>query len=138
MDIYISNVVSMDTQAAEPTLLLQRGGSWTTVAWSPDDRYLLAKHYLSVSESYLYSVSIETGLVTPINEQSNKVSYGDACWSKDNKGSNFSRIPINQNRSVPDMRQWRRISTDSLLGYGEKLLHNRYKVKKFPEPGKLI
>jgi hypothetical protein len=88
MDIYVSPVVAMETQIPLPQILLQRGGTWSTVSWSPDDRYLLVKHYVSVSESYLYSVAIDTGNVTAINEQKNvKISYGDACWSKDSKGN---------------------------------------------------
>ena len=94
MDIYISDVVSIDKSVPIPSLLVQKGGTWSTLAWSPDDNFLLVKHYVSVSESYLYSVDIQSQKITAINEQNTKVSYGDACWSKDSKGSKNARLSL--------------------------------------------
>jgi dipeptidyl aminopeptidase/acylaminoacyl peptidase len=65
-----------------------QGGGWGPLDWSPDDRTVLAIEYVSVNESYLWSVDVATGkksLITP-KDQPMKVSYGGGVFSQDGKG----------------------------------------------------
>jgi dipeptidyl aminopeptidase/acylaminoacyl peptidase len=78
------------------------GGGWMPLDWSPDDRQLLAMEYVSVNESYLWLVDINSGekqLITP-KGGTEKVYYGGGLFSKDGKSlyvitdrdSEFSRL----------------------------------------------
>ncbi len=70
-------------------LLLQlAGGGWQPEDWSPDDKRILLLEEVSINESYLWLVDTATGKkaeVTPRNT-AQKVSYGEARFSKDGKG----------------------------------------------------
>jgi dipeptidyl aminopeptidase/acylaminoacyl peptidase len=70
-------------------LLLQlAGGGWQPEDWSPDDKKILLLEELSINESYLWLVDTATGQkkeLTPRN-MTEKVSYGEARFSKDGKG----------------------------------------------------
>ena len=64
------------------------GGGWGGMSWSPDDRQLLAIEYVSVNESYLWTIDTNSGekkLITPKGEKE-KVSYQGGVFSKDGKG----------------------------------------------------
>jgi dipeptidyl aminopeptidase/acylaminoacyl peptidase len=64
------------------------GGGWEPMDWSPDDKTILLKEELSINESYLWLVDAATGekkSLTP-RDAKEKVSYGDAEFSKDGKG----------------------------------------------------
>lgn len=67
-------------------LVLQEGGYWYPVAFSPDDRKLLVKKYVSSNESYYYIVEINSRDILQINPGPEKISYGTARWSPDMKG----------------------------------------------------
>jgi dipeptidyl aminopeptidase/acylaminoacyl peptidase len=64
------------------------GGGWGVLDWSPDDAKILAIEYVSINESYLWSIDAATGkktLITP-KGQTPTVSYGSAQFSRDGKG----------------------------------------------------
>jgi len=64
------------------------GVGWGPADWSPDDKKIVVGQYVSINESYLWLLDLETGektLLTP-KEGSEKVSYGGAEFSKDGKG----------------------------------------------------
>ena len=64
------------------------GGGWAVADWSPDDSQLIVREYVSANESYLWlmnSVTGEKSLLTP-KGGAEKISYGDAEFSKDGKG----------------------------------------------------
>jgi len=67
-------------------LLVDRGGYWGAVDWSPDDKKLLVINYISINESYYYVVDIETKEMTQINPSDKKIAYGNALWAKNGKG----------------------------------------------------
>ena len=70
-------------------LLMQlAGGGWQPEDWSADDKKILLKEEISINESYLWLVDTTTGEkieLTPRNA-AEKVSYGEARFSKDGKG----------------------------------------------------
>ncbi|GAP94458.1 S9 family peptidase [Leptolyngbya sp. NIES-2104] len=64
------------------------GGGWGGMSWSPDDRQLLMMEFVSVNESYLWTLDTNSGekkLITPKGGKE-KVSYQGGMFSKDGKG----------------------------------------------------
>jgi len=66
--------------------ILQEGGYWYPVEFSPDDRKLLVKKYVSSNESYYYIIDLLNRKTKPMCSDTNKISYGTARWSPDMKG----------------------------------------------------
>lgn len=66
--------------------MLQEEGYWYAVDWSPDDRLLLIKLFISASESYYYIFNLITNDLTELNPVDEKVAYGSARWIKDGTG----------------------------------------------------
>ena len=64
------------------------GGGWQPLDWSPDDKKILLEEELSINESYLWLVDSSTGEKTALTprDAAEKVSYGEASFSKDGKG----------------------------------------------------
>jgi dipeptidyl aminopeptidase/acylaminoacyl peptidase len=67
-------------------VVLQEGGYWYPVEFSPDDQKLLIKKYVSSDESYYYILDIASRALTPLHTDTATISYGTARWSPDNKG----------------------------------------------------
>jgi len=85
MDLWVMNPSDPRT---DHLLTQLAGGGWQPEDWSPDDRKILLLEELSINESYLWLVDTATGektSVTPRNA-AEKVSYGEARFSKDGKG----------------------------------------------------
>ena len=66
--------------------ILQEGGTWFPEDWSPDDTRLLVMKYISINESYCYTLDVASGELTGINPTEEKTQYGAAAWAKDGKG----------------------------------------------------
>jgi dipeptidyl aminopeptidase/acylaminoacyl peptidase len=64
------------------------GGGWRPADWSPDDKKILLQEEISINESYLWLVDTATGQKTELTPRNaaEKVSYGEARFSKDGKG----------------------------------------------------
>jgi dipeptidyl aminopeptidase/acylaminoacyl peptidase/CubicO group peptidase (beta-lactamase class C family) len=64
------------------------GGGWGVLDWSPDDKKLLMLEYISINESYLWIINVESGerrrLTNP--PEGTKVAYGGGQWTSDGKG----------------------------------------------------
>ena len=64
------------------------GGGWGVLDWSPDDKTLLVLEYISINESYLWTIDVESGerqrLTNP--PAGTKVAYGGGQWTSDGKG----------------------------------------------------
>jgi dipeptidyl aminopeptidase/acylaminoacyl peptidase len=67
------------------TLLYSGPGSWEPLDLSPDGKFLLARKYISASESQLYLLSLEGGTVTRLLPNEGPQSFGDAKWVKDGR-----------------------------------------------------
>ncbi|QEH38430.1 Prolyl endopeptidase precursor [Aquisphaera giovannonii] len=86
MDLYLAS-------PADPhfrRLLKEVSGDWTVTDWSPDETKVVAEESISINESYIYIIDIETGKTTPItprraDPKAEPVAAGDAMWSKDGK-----------------------------------------------------
>ncbi len=63
------------------------GGRWFPAGWSRDDRQVLLHEYVSVNQSHLWLVEVETGAMEPLTPPGEKgVAYGGAAFSKDGRG----------------------------------------------------
>ncbi|HEV3137084.1 MAG TPA: hypothetical protein VGZ26_04255, partial [Pirellulales bacterium] len=65
-----------------------RGGGWGVVDWSCDDKQLLVAESISINESYVWLVDVESGqkkLVTP-KGKGEKIAYYPVAFGKDGKG----------------------------------------------------
>ena len=84
-DLWVMNPADPKTDR----LLVQlAGGGWQPEDWSPDDKKILLREGLSINESYLWLVDTTTGEKTALTPRNatEKVSYGEARFSKDGKG----------------------------------------------------
>ena len=81
-DIYIGNV--QNPEKAYP--VLEKGGTWFAVDWSPDDSQLLVGRYVSANESYYYLLDLSSKKLEQINPSDKKIAYGTAIFAKDGKG----------------------------------------------------
>ena len=97
-DIYLVN--PSDPKSDHLFLPMESGG-WSVADWSPDDKTLLLREYVSISESRLYRADVKTGSrerVAPAGAE--KISYAGARFAKDgrsifvasDKGSEFLRL----------------------------------------------
>ena len=63
------------------------GGGWSPLDWSPDERRILLREYISINESYMWIVDTETGEKTPVTPRSGaQVFYGEAVFDSDGNG----------------------------------------------------
>ena len=84
-DLWVMNPADPKT---DHLLLQLAGGGWQPEDWSPDDKKILLLEELSINESYLWLVDTATGQRTELTPRNatQKVSYGEARFSKDGKG----------------------------------------------------
>ncbi len=65
-----------------------KGGGWSPLDWSPDDKQILVMEGISINEAYLWLLDAQTGkmtLLTPKGAPEN-VAYQSAKFSKDGQG----------------------------------------------------
>ena len=97
-DLYI---VDPADPAGDRLVAQVEGGGWAPLDWSPDDLRLLVMNYVSVNESYLYSVDIAAGEKTLLTAKADPpVSWsggaftadGDAVITTSDQDSDFKRL----------------------------------------------
>ncbi|MFH1132230.1 MAG: S9 family peptidase [Pseudomonadota bacterium] len=82
-DIYISNA----TSPKDAKLVLKVDGMWTPLDFSPDERQLLLQQYVSLNESALHILDLNSGKATRITPETDKnIAYRNAVWAKNGKG----------------------------------------------------
>jgi dipeptidyl aminopeptidase/acylaminoacyl peptidase len=85
-DIWVMNVEDPKT---DHLLLRVEGGGWQPLGWSEDNKQLLALEQLSINQSNVWLIDVESGqkkLLTPRQEGPEQVSYTSAQFSKSGKG----------------------------------------------------
>ncbi|MBX9722686.1 MAG: alpha/beta fold hydrolase [Candidatus Obscuribacterales bacterium] len=84
MDIYVMNPSSKETRLVAEL----EGGGWAVSDWSPDDKTLLITEELSINQSNLYLMDVETGKKTALTpkKKDEEISYNLAQFSRDGKG----------------------------------------------------
>lgn len=83
LDFFIKEIAKPDV---EISLRENDGNSWSIEDWSEDDKWMVISKYISVNQSELYLLNVETKQTTPINPSPTPVAYGDVLFSKDGKG----------------------------------------------------
>jgi dipeptidyl aminopeptidase/acylaminoacyl peptidase len=83
-DIYVMNPLE---PATDRLVLEVKGGGWSVLDWSPDDRQLLIGEYISITDSRLWLLDVQTGEKTLLTEPGpESVSYRNARFAKDGAG----------------------------------------------------
>jgi dipeptidyl aminopeptidase/acylaminoacyl peptidase len=88
-DLWVMNPALPQTDL----LLTQlQGGGWDPEDWSPDDKKILLREYISVNETYLWLVDTATGKKSELTSRkaAETAAYGNARFSKDGKGVYFT------------------------------------------------
>ncbi|MBD3226299.1 MAG: prolyl oligopeptidase family serine peptidase [Caldithrix sp.] len=85
-DVYVA---SMD-DPENPRRVLEKGGVWVAVDWSPDDSKLLVINYISANISYYHVLDLQSGTLTQVNPSDKQIAYGAAAFSKDGEGIYFT------------------------------------------------
>ena len=79
-DVYVMDPESPDGVR----MVYQARGAWRPADWSPDDKRLLLVNYLSINESYVHILDLESGKTEPVQPAGKvTISYGGAQWSPD-------------------------------------------------------
>jgi dipeptidyl aminopeptidase/acylaminoacyl peptidase len=95
-DLYLASLEKPN----EASLILQEGGTWNPVDWSPDDTRLLVSKYVSINETYPHILDLSSGKLTRIHPTDRVIAYGDAAWDRSgdgifitsDEGSEFKRL----------------------------------------------
>jgi len=84
-DLWVMNPTDLKS---DHLLTKLEGGGWQPLDWSPNDKYILLLEEISINESYLWLVNSSTGEKTAFTprDAKEKISYGEAQFSKDGKG----------------------------------------------------
>jgi dipeptidyl aminopeptidase/acylaminoacyl peptidase len=85
-DIYITNMKN----PKQAKLIYESKGYWGPIEWSPDGKQLLIYNYISINESSIYILDINSGKITPFQKSKDKLAMGSALWSSDGKGIYFT------------------------------------------------
>jgi dipeptidyl aminopeptidase/acylaminoacyl peptidase len=82
-DVYV-----LDIGTTSPPRLVVGGQQdmWYPLQWSADDRKLLLKKFVSLSESYLFIADVYTGTLTPVDDSGKKVGIQSAKFAPDGRG----------------------------------------------------
>ncbi len=85
MEIFVNSLA--DAKQDKKILGQADKGDWNILDWSADDKLMLLQKEVSVTESYLYILTVETGTLQQINEKPGKeIAYSEkARFSKDGK-----------------------------------------------------
>ncbi len=61
------------------------GGGWSVEDWSPDDRQLVLREYLSINRSHLHLLDLQTGQRRRITADAGDVAHGKARFAADGR-----------------------------------------------------
>jgi dipeptidyl aminopeptidase/acylaminoacyl peptidase len=113
-DIYVMN----PSDPSSDRLLAQLEGNWRVLDWTADDRQILVMETVSSStETYLWTIDVNTGGRQPITERADgKVLWLDAKFSADGRsvlalGDRGEELPRLWRRK-PGSKQWKPVSLD--------------------------
>lgn len=65
-------------------------GAWSPESFAPDDSRLLVSRYVSINESHLYEIDLETGARRALLDDDLKVAVGQASYDANGRGVYFT------------------------------------------------
>ena len=80
------DIVLHDMRTGQGRVLMQEGGSWSPMDFSPDGGRLLVSRYVSANESYPGEVDIASGRLTLFPVDGGKAAFGDFRYAPDGRG----------------------------------------------------
>ena len=83
-DVWLRN-----TRTGETKLLVDAGGNWSPMDFSPDGRQLLVMKYVSAAESYPGMVDVASGKLSLFPVDGGKASFGGFAFAADGKAVYF-------------------------------------------------
>jgi dipeptidyl aminopeptidase/acylaminoacyl peptidase len=78
-----------DTQSGQARLLVQQGGTWGALDFSPDGSRLLVSKYVSANESYPGAVEVASGKLEMFPVEGGKAAFGGFQFAPDGKAVYF-------------------------------------------------
>ncbi|MEE8245006.1 MAG: hypothetical protein V3R27_08420, partial [Pseudomonadales bacterium] len=85
VDIYIQ-----DLAGPRRIVLATDGGSWAVADWSRDDRRLLLQQYISINESHLYELHLDTEELEALLDPDVQAAFGNAAYDGDSTSVYFT------------------------------------------------
>jgi dipeptidyl aminopeptidase/acylaminoacyl peptidase len=83
-DIWVRDLATGDSR-----IVVQAGGSWGAMDFSPDGRELLVSRYVSAAESYPGAVDLASGELEMFPVEGGKAAFGGFAYAPDGKGVYF-------------------------------------------------
>ena len=80
------DIVLRDMRSGQSRVLLQAGGSWAPLDFSPDGGRLLVRRYVSANESYPGEVDVASGKLTLFPVEGGKAAFGGFRYAPDGRG----------------------------------------------------
>jgi dipeptidyl aminopeptidase/acylaminoacyl peptidase len=80
-DLYVAEALT----PAQPRMIYQATGSWSPVAWAPDQQRLLIRHSIANHESRLFLLELASGRAEELNPFDQPIAYGGAEFSADGR-----------------------------------------------------
>ena len=85
-DIYLATT----DRPGRDSLVLSKGGAWSIIDWSPDDRKLLVQRYVSRTFSLLFILDCDRGSLMSLIDSGDTVSQELGAWGPDTMGVFFT------------------------------------------------
>jgi dipeptidyl aminopeptidase/acylaminoacyl peptidase len=81
-DLYVAEI----DDPSSSRMVHESAGIWVALEWSPNDEELLVLNYVSINESSVHVLDIESGELRPVNPSDETISFGNAAWDPDGDG----------------------------------------------------
>jgi dipeptidyl aminopeptidase/acylaminoacyl peptidase len=81
-DLFIADM--KNPKEAKP--ILEKGGSWSMVDWSADEKKVIVSNNISANKSFLHILDLATGALEQINPSQEEIKFGSARWNKEGTG----------------------------------------------------
>lgn len=92
-------VAPADAPETRKTIFTNEGW-WAAADWSPDGSTILLFHYVSITQSELWLLDVESGEASQINPSSEHISYDDAAFSHDGRSVYYTSDEDGEFRSL--------------------------------------
>ncbi|MDH5832701.1 S9 family peptidase [Luteimonas kalidii] len=102
-----------DMRSGQSRLLLQEGGTWSALDFSPDGERLLVSRYVSANESHPGEVDVDTGTLRMFPVDGGTAAFGDFRYAPDGTGVYYvSDEPVDGNPSEFQILRYHRPGAD--------------------------